>query len=159
LLTAATLMGALCALAACDLPGSSTTTGSTTASPTSSASGSPTVHPTATTAPVIPPPASGANGTVRLQWLPGILLTEFNLKGLAANTMTQGFVVPGTCANPGGTATFRSKAATTGANGSLAGVTTTLGILPSGVRLPKAIQVVQKGQIVLCGDTATIPGT
>jgi hypothetical protein len=46
-----------------------------------------------------------------------------------------------------------------GADGSISGQATQLGVLPSGVRLPKAIEVVQKGQIVLCGDTTAIPGT
>jgi hypothetical protein len=157
LLAAATLLVALSSLAACDMPGGSTTGSTTTASSTPSAFGSPTAqtaHSSATPAPATPPHASGASGSIHLQWQPGSLTTQFNLEGLAANTLTQGFVVPGTCANPGGTATFRSRAAITGANGSLTGLSTTLGILPSGVRLPKAIEVVQQGQIVLCGDTS-----
>jgi hypothetical protein len=83
-------------------------------------------------------------------------LTQYNLRGLAANTTTQGFIVPGTCDNPGGTATFRSQATVTDAYGNASGQSTKLGTLPGGVKLPKAIEVVQKGQIVLCGDTSAI---
>jgi hypothetical protein len=75
---------------------------------------------------------------------------------LAPNTSTQGFIVPGTCASPGGTATFRSQATITDASGNASGQSTKLGTLPGGVKLPKAIEVVQNGRVVLCGDTSAI---
>jgi hypothetical protein len=92
-------------------------------------------------------------GTVTVQWGNSTLNAQVNLTGLAANTSTQGFVVPGTCANPGGIATFRTKAVTSDANGNVPGSGTRVGMLCSGIRLPKAVEVVQNGQIVLCGDT------
>jgi hypothetical protein len=158
LLAAVALLVALSTLAACAMPGGSTTAGSTTPP----AAGSPTTqtaHPTATPTPPATTSTSGPSGTVNVQWQPGSLMTEFNLKGLTASTLTLGFIVPGTCADPGGTATFRSKAAVTDANGSVSGESSTLGVLPSGVRLPKAVDVVQKGQVVLCGDTTGMPST
>jgi hypothetical protein len=94
-----------------------------------------------------------------VQWGNSTLNAQVNLTGLAANTSTQGFVVPGTCANPGGIATFRTKAVTSDGNGNVSGSGTKVGMQRSGIRLPKAFEVVQNGQIVLCGDTNQNPST
>jgi hypothetical protein len=129
-------------------------TATATATVTPHLSTSPTPGPTATpTPPPTSPPPSGAGGTINLQWQPDALLVQYNLHGLAANTTTQGFIVPGTCGNPGGTATFRTQATITDESGNASGQSTHLASLPSGVQLPKSIEVVQNRQTVLCGDT------
>jgi hypothetical protein len=98
-------------------------------------------------------------GSITLQWGNSTLSAQVNVTGLAANTLTQGFIVPGTCANPGGTATFRTRAVTSDANGNVSGSGTKTGMQRSGIRLPKAFEVVQNGQIVLCADTMQNPTT
>jgi hypothetical protein len=94
-----------------------------------------------------------AAGTAALRWGQGVLHVSLTATGLTPDTSTQAFLVPGTCSHPGSMATFATPAIGTDANGTIAEARTKIGAQLSGIRLPKAVEVVQSGQIVLCGDT------
>jgi hypothetical protein len=101
--------------------------------------------------------ALDAGGTLTIAWANGSLNAAVSLNGLAANTVTIGYIVPGTCASPGGSATFRTHTMSTDANGNLSAARSNMGTNPNGIILPKAFQVVQNRQIVLCSDTTQDP--
>jgi len=103
-------------------------------------------------------PPLAAGGVVSLRWGGGILGLSLTARGLAPDTFTQGFLVPGTCSDPGGVAAFRTQAERTDAHGAITDARTKIGAQASGIRLPKAFEVVQNGRVVLCGDTAEDAG-